>query len=173
MALLTLHRAPSISVAPDESIQRRGRLQKRESFALVKGVVLLLEEGEQTGDETAPTLCKPPSSREGQSDYQGRHLHAMVSLLRPEDTLKMAVRLESASPIRVRYLLVILTLCNKYESILLGVDFPSKDSDQCTIGLVVPIWSDTQVYLDGDGGFSVTSAEETRIFKPESIQTMW
>lgn len=24
-------------------------------------------------------------------------------------------------------------------------------SDQCTIGLVVPIWSDTQVYLDGDG----------------------
>lgn len=24
-------------------------------------------------------------------------------------------------------------------------------SDQCTIGLVLPVWSDTQVYLDGDG----------------------
>lgn len=24
-------------------------------------------------------------------------------------------------------------------------------SEQCTIGLVMPIWSDTQVYLDGDG----------------------
>ncbi|XP_064200130.1 protein phosphatase Slingshot homolog 3 isoform X1 [Anguilla rostrata] len=173
MALLTLHRAPSISTAPDESVPRRGRLQKRESFALVKGVVLLLEEGEQTGDDTVLTVCKPSPSVGGQSDVQHRHLHAMVSLLRPEDTLKMAVRLESVSLVRVRYLLIISTLCNKYESILLGVDFPSKDSDHCTIGLVVPIWSDTQVYLDGDGGFSVTSAEETRIFKPESIQTMW
>lgn len=69
----------------------------RESFALVKGVVLLLEEGEQTGDETAPTLCKPLPSREGQSDDQHRHLHAMVSLLRPEDTLKIVRALTSGS----------------------------------------------------------------------------
>ncbi|XP_066505549.1 protein phosphatase Slingshot homolog 3 isoform X2 [Hoplias malabaricus] len=48
-----------------------------------------------------------------------------------------------------------------------------QKSDQCTIGLVLPIWSDTQVYLDGDGGFSITSAEVTRTFKPVSIQTMW
>ncbi|KAJ8262512.1 hypothetical protein GJAV_G00167280 [Gymnothorax javanicus] len=173
MALLTLHRAPSVISPPDESIPRRGKLQKRESFALVKGVVLLLEEGEQTGDEPSPTQTKPPPLKGAQSTDQHRQLQAMVSLLRPEDTVKMAVRLESVSPVRVRYLLIISTLCNKYESVLLGVDFPSKDSDQCTIGLVVPIWSDTQVYLDGDGGFSVTSAEETRIFKPESIQTMW
>ncbi|XP_061755898.1 protein phosphatase Slingshot homolog 3 isoform X1 [Nerophis ophidion] len=53
------------------------------------------------------------------------------------------------------------------------MDFPKQESDECTIGLVLPIWSDTQVYLDGDGGFSVTSAEETRIFKPVSMQTMW
>ncbi|TRY85511.1 hypothetical protein DNTS_011963 [Danionella cerebrum] len=63
----------------------------------------------------------------------------MISLLRPEDTVKLAVRLD----------------------------------DECTIGLVLPIWSDTQVFLDGDGGFSVTSAEVTRIFKAVSIQTMW
>ncbi|KAJ8371889.1 hypothetical protein AAFF_G00299270 [Aldrovandia affinis] len=173
MALLTLHRAPSVNTAPDECAPRRGRLQKRESFALVKGVVLLLEEGERSGDETSPTSYKPPPSEEGTSDAQRRHLHAMVSRLRPEDTLKLAVCLESVSPVRMRYLLVISTLCNKYETILLGMDFPTKDSDQCTIGLVVPIWSDTQVYLDGDGGFSVTSAEVTRIFKPVSVQTMW
>uniref|UniRef100_A0A667WG12 protein-serine/threonine phosphatase n=1 Tax=Myripristis murdjan TaxID=586833 RepID=A0A667WG12_9TELE len=86
---------------------------------------------------------------------------------------QIAVQLESVSPVRVRYLIVVSTLSNKQESILLGMDFPSSDSDQCTIGLVLPVWSDTQVYLDGDGGFSVTSAEETRIFKPVSMQTMW
>ncbi|XP_053091479.1 protein phosphatase Slingshot homolog 3 isoform X2 [Pangasianodon hypophthalmus] len=97
----------------------------------------------------------------------------MISLLRPEDTVKLAVRLESVSPVRVRYLLVVTTTSNKQESLLLGMDFPNMNSDDCTIGLVLPIWSDTQVYLDGDGGFSVTSAECTRIFKPVSIQTMW
>ncbi|XP_059371773.1 protein phosphatase Slingshot homolog 3 isoform X2 [Carassius carassius] len=97
----------------------------------------------------------------------------MISLLRPEDTLKLAVRLESVSPVRVRYLLIIGTLNKKQESLILGMDFPGSNSDECTIGLVLPIWSDTQVYLDGDGGFSVTSAEVTRIFKPVSIQTMW
>ncbi|XP_028271371.1 protein phosphatase Slingshot homolog 3 isoform X2 [Parambassis ranga] len=97
----------------------------------------------------------------------------MVELLRPEDTIKLAVQLESVSPVRVRYLIVVSTLGNKQESILLGMDFPTSNSDQCTIGLVMPVWSDTQVYLDGDGGFSVTSAEESRIFKPVSLQTMW
>ncbi|XP_029627020.1 protein phosphatase Slingshot homolog 3 [Salmo trutta] len=175
MALLTLHRPPSISTAPDESIPRRGRLQKRESFALVKGAVLLLEgEREEPHEETSPNHSPSPLKLGGgASDTQHRHLHAMVSLLRPEDTIKLAVRLESVSPVRVRYLIVVSTLGNKQESILLGMDFPDTDSDQCTIGMVVPIWSATQVYLDGDGGFSVTSAEETRIFKPVSIQTMW
>lgn len=46
-------------------------------------------------------------------------------------------------------------------------------SHSCTLGLVLPLWSDTQVYLDGDGGFSVTSGGQSRIFKPVSIQTMW
>ncbi|XP_020308608.1 protein phosphatase Slingshot homolog 3 isoform X1 [Oncorhynchus kisutch] len=176
MALLTLHRSPSISTAPDESIPRRGRLQKRESFALVKGAVLLLEEGEGEGthEETSPNHSPSPLKLGGgASDTQHRQLHAMVSLLRPEDTIKLAVRLESVSPVRVRYLIIVSTFSNKQESILLGMDFPDTDRCQCTIGLVVPVWSDTQVYLDGDGGFSVTSAEKTRIFKPVSIQTMW
>ncbi|XP_076595297.1 protein phosphatase Slingshot homolog 3 [Chaetodon auriga] len=175
MALLTLHRIPSISTAPDESLQRRGRLQKRESFALVKGAVHLLEDSERAdlGEESSPTPASPVKEGNGASDTRSRQLHAMVELLRPEDTIKLAVQLESVNPVRVRYLIVVSTLGSKEESILLGMDFPSSDSDQCTIGLVLPVWSDTQVYLDGDGGFSVTSAEEIRIFKPISMQTMW
>ncbi|XP_035525186.1 protein phosphatase Slingshot homolog 3 isoform X2 [Morone saxatilis] len=174
MALLTLHRIPSIS-SPDETLQRRGRLQKRESFALVKGAVLLLEDGDRAdiNEETAPAPASLVKEGDRAPDTRSRQLHAMVELLRPEDTIKLAVQLESVSSIRVRYLIVVSTLGNKQESILLGMDFPNSDSDQCTIGLVLPVWSDTQVYLDGDGGFSVTSAEETRIFKPVSMQTMW
>ncbi|CAJ1058523.1 protein phosphatase Slingshot homolog 3 isoform X1 [Xyrichtys novacula] len=175
MALLTLHRNPSISTASDEGSQRRGRLQKRESFALVKGAVLLLEEDEREGlrEETSPPLTSPTKEGDGASDKRHRQIHAMVEQLRPEDTIKLAVQLESVSSVRVRYLIVVSTLGNKQESVLLGMDFPNSDSDECTIGLVLPVWSDTQVYLDGDGGFSVTSAEETRIFKPVSMQTMW
>ncbi|XP_017282687.1 protein phosphatase Slingshot homolog [Kryptolebias marmoratus] len=175
MALLTLHRIPSISAAPDESHQRRGRLQKRESFALVKGAAVLLEEGEG-GSCSQDGLSAATSSEKkdiGASNARHGHLLAMFEQLRPEDTIKLAVQLESVSPVRVRYLIVVSTTSSKQESILLGMDFPSSDSNQCTIGLVLPIWSDTQVYLDGDGGFSVTSAEETRIFKPVSMQTMW
>ncbi|XP_056294877.1 protein phosphatase Slingshot homolog 3 [Pseudoliparis swirei] len=173
MALLTLHRLPSIS--PDETLQKRGRLQKRESFALVKGAVLLLEEGERVSPDegTCPTPPSPVKEDGGAPDTRRRHLHAMVEQLRPEDTIKLAVQLESVSSVRVRYLIVISTLGNKQESILLGMDFPNPESDQCTIGLVLPVWSDTQVYLDGDGGFSVTTAEEIQIFKPVSMQTMW
>uniref|UniRef100_A0A7N9AST9 Slingshot N-terminal domain-containing protein n=1 Tax=Mastacembelus armatus TaxID=205130 RepID=A0A7N9AST9_9TELE len=146
----------------------------RESFALVKGVVLLLEEGEDLGlHETPHTVTSPVRQGGRASDTQHRQLQAMIELLRPEDTIKLAVQLESASPVRVRYLIVVSTLVSKQESILLGMDFPNSDSDHCTIGLVLPIWSDTQVYLDGDGGFSVTSAENSRIFKPVSMQTMW
>uniref|UniRef100_W5MNQ2 protein-serine/threonine phosphatase n=1 Tax=Lepisosteus oculatus TaxID=7918 RepID=W5MNQ2_LEPOC len=143
----------------------------RESFALVKGAVLLLDEGEEPDDEI--TRLSRPCPTGGRSGAQQRHLEAMIALLRPEDKLKLAVQLESVSPVRVRYLLVVSTLSRKCENLLLGMDFLKTDSDDCTIGLVLPIWSDTQVYLDGDGGFSVVSAEETRIFKPVSIQTMW
>ncbi|KAG7275764.1 hypothetical protein CRUP_009867, partial [Coryphaenoides rupestris] len=178
LLLLLLWRSngsPNPAQNPDENLPKRGRLQKRESFALVKGVVLLLEEGEREGpnDELSPVHSPSPKQEGGPPDTRHRHLRAMVSLLRPEDTIKLAVQLESVSPVRVRYLIVVCTCSSKHESILLGMDFPRADSDECTIGLVVPVWSDTQVYLDGDGGFSVTGAEETRIFKPVSIQTMW
>lgn len=86
-----------------------------------------------------------------------------------------AAQLEAARPPRLRYLLVVSTRerVSQDETVLLGVDFPDSSSHHCTLGLVLPLWSDTQVYLDGDGGFSVTSGGQSRIFKPISIQTMW
>lgn len=44
-----------------------------------------------------------------------------------------AVQLESVSQVRVRYLIVVSTLGNKQESILLGMDFPG--SDRCVLSL--------------------------------------
>lgn len=41
--------------------------------------------------------------------------------------LLQAVQLESVSPVRVRYLIVVSTLGSKHESILLGMDFPNTD----------------------------------------------
>uniref|UniRef100_A0A2D4HXC9 protein-serine/threonine phosphatase n=2 Tax=Micrurus lemniscatus lemniscatus TaxID=129467 RepID=A0A2D4HXC9_MICLE len=86
-----------------------------------------------------------------------------------------AVRLESARAHRIRYLLVVSATEkeSKSEIVLLGVDFPDESLATCTLGMVLPLWSDTQVFLDGDGGFSVTSGGQTRIFKPISVQTMW
>lgn len=40
---------------------------------------------------------------------------------------RQAVQLESVSPVRVRYLIIVSTLGNKQESILLGMDFPNPE----------------------------------------------
>ncbi|NXJ26807.1 SSH3 phosphatase, partial [Dicrurus megarhynchus] len=106
---------------------------------------------------------------------QEQHLHLMMQLLRPQDAIRLAVRLESARPRRVRYLLVVRPEEEgaEAETALLGVDFAHEGATRCTLGMVLPLWSDTQVFLDGDGGFSVTSGGQTRIFKPISVQTMW
>ncbi|NXO02631.1 SSH3 phosphatase, partial [Rhinopomastus cyanomelas] len=106
---------------------------------------------------------------------QEQHLHLMMQLLRPQDAIRVAVRLESSRPQRVRYLLVVRPEepGSEGETVLLGVDFAHEGATRCTLGMVLPLWSDTQVFLDGDGGFSVTSGGQTRIFKPISVQTMW
>ncbi|XP_077016226.1 protein phosphatase Slingshot homolog 1 isoform X2 [Tamandua tetradactyla] len=43
----------------------------------------------------------------------------------------------------------------------------------CTIGMVLRLWSDTKIHLDGDGGFSVSTAGRMHVFKPVSVQAMW
>uniref|UniRef100_G1R3B4 protein-serine/threonine phosphatase n=1 Tax=Nomascus leucogenys TaxID=61853 RepID=G1R3B4_NOMLE len=173
---------------------RRSRLQRRQSFAVLRGAVLGLQDGGDNDDaaEASPEPAEEPPSEEelrgDQTDFgqgsqspqkqeeQRQHLHLMVQLLRPQDDIRLAAQLEAARPPRLRYLLVVSTReegLSQDETVLLGVDFPDSSSPSCTLGLVLPLWSDTQVYLDGDGGFSVTSGGQSRIFKPISIQTMW
>ncbi|XP_018892099.2 protein phosphatase Slingshot homolog 3 isoform X2 [Gorilla gorilla gorilla] len=201
MALVTVSRSPpgsgaSTPVGPwDRAVQRRSRLQRRQSFAVLRGAVLGLQDGGDN-DDAAEASSEPteeaPSEEELRGDQmdfgqgsqspqkqeeQRQHLHLMVQLLRPQDDIRLAAQLEAARPPRLRYLLVVSTRegegLSQDETVLLGVDFPDSSSPSCTLGLVLPLWSDTQVYLDGDGGFSVTSGGQSRIFKPISIQTMW
>ncbi|NXX79738.1 SSH phosphatase, partial [Urocolius indicus] len=130
----------------------------RQSFVLVKGAALLLpaEEpppAEPPPDEPPPAEPppgKPPSQGPGQ---QEQHLQLMMQLLRPQDAIRLAVRLESARARRVRYLLVVRPEETGAEgqTVLLGVDFAHEGASCCTLGMVLPLWSDTQVFLDGDG----------------------
>uniref|UniRef100_A0A8C4ZV12 protein-serine/threonine phosphatase n=1 Tax=Gadus morhua TaxID=8049 RepID=A0A8C4ZV12_GADMO len=106
-----------------------------------------------------------------------QHLEVMMKMLRSEDSVRLAVRLESSWTERVRYLLVVYThgCQDAEETVLLGVDFLSEtDSKTCSVGLVLPLWSDTAVRLEGEGGFSVsTTGGRWHLFKPVSVQAMW
>uniref|UniRef100_A0A182K096 protein-serine/threonine phosphatase n=1 Tax=Anopheles christyi TaxID=43041 RepID=A0A182K096_9DIPT len=55
------------------------------------------------------------------------------------------------------------------ESCLLGIDC----NERTTVGLVLKVLADTSIWLDGDGGFSVSSCGKQHIFKPVSVQAMW
>ncbi|KAI4568916.1 hypothetical protein MJG53_014534 [Ovis ammon polii x Ovis aries] len=179
MALVTLQRSPTPSAASSSASNseleagsdedRKLNHSLSESFFMVKGAALFLQQG---------------SSPQGQRSLQHPHKHAgdlpqhlqvMINLLRCEDRIKLAVRLESAWAERVRYMVVVDSSGRQdtEESILLGVDFSSKESKSCTIGMVLRLWSDTKIHLDGDGGFSVSTAGRMHVFKPVSVQAMW
>lgn len=68
-----------------------GFLHARESFAFVRGAVLLLEDGAREGphEEAPPSLLPNAQLVGGASETKRKHLHAMISLLRPEDTVKL------------------------------------------------------------------------------------
>uniref|UniRef100_A0A665WLQ1 protein-serine/threonine phosphatase n=1 Tax=Echeneis naucrates TaxID=173247 RepID=A0A665WLQ1_ECHNA len=103
-----------------------------------------------------------------------QHLQTMFTLLRPEDNIKLAVRLESVHQHVTRYMVVVSTNGRQdtEESVVLGMDFSPVDSS-CSVGLVLPLWSDTLIHLDGDGGFSVSTDNRIHVFKPVSVQAMW
>ncbi|TNN36842.1 Protein phosphatase Slingshot 2 [Liparis tanakae] len=141
-----------------------------ESFLTVKGAALFLPRGNSPTPNSAPHMNQRRNKHTG--DLQ-KHLQTMFTVLRPEDTIRLAVRLESAYPQVTRYMVVVSTNGRQdtEESIVLGVDFVS--SDGCTVGLVLPLWSDTLIHLDGDGGFSVSTVNRVHVFKPVSVQAMW
>ncbi|XP_028662509.1 protein phosphatase Slingshot homolog 2-like isoform X2 [Erpetoichthys calabaricus] len=178
MALVTVQRSPtpsatsSPSVSEADSGEEERRCQPRsisESFLTVKGAALFLPRG---NGSTTPRISQRRNKHAG--DLQ-QHLQAMFLLLRPEDNIRLAVRLESAYQSCTRYMVVVSTNGRQdtEESIVLGMDFKNKESSCCTMGLVLPLWSDTLIHLDGDGGFSVSTVNRVHIFKPVSVQAMW
>ncbi|XP_059187338.1 protein phosphatase Slingshot homolog 2 isoform X2 [Centropristis striata] len=180
MALVTVQRSPTPSTTSSPSVSESGsgeddrRSQPRsisESFLTVKGAALFLPRGNSPTPNSAPRISQRRNKHTG--DLQ-KHLQTMFTVLRPEDTIRLAVRLESAYPQVTRYMVVVSTNGRQdtEESIVLGMDFVSSDSC-CTVGLVLPLWSDTLIHLDGDGGFSVSTVNRVHVFKPVSVQAMW
>ncbi|KAM4577238.1 protein phosphatase Slingshot homolog 1 isoform 1-T1 [Odontesthes bonariensis] len=181
MALVTLQRSPTPSAASTASTttttagedfgsedERRINQSLSESFFMVKGAALFLQQGSSHQDQKA----HPHHKHAGDLP---QHLQVMINILRSEDRIKLAVRLESAWSDRVRYMVVVYTSGRQdtEENMLLGIDFTSKDCKSCSIGMVLPLWSDTKIHLDGDGGFTVNTAGRTHVFKPVSVQAMW
>ncbi|MGH0185813.1 UNVERIFIED_CONTAM: hypothetical protein FKN15_018914 [Acipenser sinensis] len=117
-----------------------------ESFFMVKGAALFLQQG------SSPQSQKVHPHHKHAGDLP-QHLQVMINLLRSEDRIKLAVRLESAWSDRVRYMVVVYSNGRQdtEENILLGMDFTNKESKNCSIGMVLPLWSDTKIHLDGDG----------------------
>lgn len=181
MALVTLQRSPTPSAASSASTanssagedfgsddDRKNNQSLSESFFMVKGAALFLQQGGATQGPKTPTHHKNAGDLP-------QHLQIMFKILRSEDRIKLAVRLESGWSERVRYMVVVYTSGHQdtEENIVLGMDFTDKDSKECSIGMVLPLWSDTNIHLDGDGGFSVTTAGRSHVFKPVSVQAMW
>ncbi|RNA41618.1 phosphatase Slingshot 2 -like protein [Brachionus plicatilis] len=110
------------------------------------------------------------------------HLQSMISLIRPCDTIILAVKLSSYVQEKNRYLVIVET-SNKNgevneERVIIGLDLIPQDSAEtksfsCSVGLVLPIYANCEISLDGDGGFKFKSHHTTHIFKPVSIQAMW
>ncbi|KAK5603125.1 hypothetical protein CRENBAI_000121 [Crenichthys baileyi] len=180
MALVTVQRSPTASTASSPCVSESGsaeddrRSQPRsisESFLTVKGAALFLPRGKSPTSNSAPRISQHRNKHTG--DLQ-KHLQTMFTVLRPDDTIRLAVRLESSYPQVTRYMVVVSTNGRQdtEESIVLGIDFVSSDSC-CTVGLVLPLWSDTRIHLDGDGGFSVSTVNRVHVFKPVSVQAMW
>uniref|UniRef100_A0A3Q4G736 Protein phosphatase Slingshot homolog 1 n=1 Tax=Neolamprologus brichardi TaxID=32507 RepID=A0A3Q4G736_NEOBR len=165
MALVTLQRSPTPSAASSASTTNSSAGELSESFFMVKGAALFLQQGGSTQGPKTPTHHK-------HADLP-QHLQVMFKILRSEDRIKLqAVRLESSWTDRVRYMVVIYTTGHQdtEENVVLGMDFIDKDKN-CSIGMVLPLWSDTNIHLDGDG-FSVSTAGRSHVFKPVSVQAM-
>ncbi|XP_057677385.1 protein phosphatase Slingshot homolog 2-like [Corythoichthys intestinalis] len=180
MALVTVQRSPTPSNTSSPCVSESGsgeddrRSQPRsisESFLTVKGAALFLPRG--NGSSTSSSASRFSLRSKHAGDIQ-QHLQTMFTVLRPEDNIKLAVRLESAHAFLTRYMVVVSTNGRQdtEESVLLGVDFSPVDGS-CSLGLVLPLWSDTLIHLDGDGGFSVSTDCRVHVFKPVSVQAMW
>lgn len=175
MALVTVQRSPSPSNTESEDVDtEEGSNLKSpnrsrsfsESYFTVKGAALILPQNDVESTFTKK-ICKS-----SHGDIQS-HLESMIALLRRQDTIALAVKLEVTVPERHKYMAVVSCMGKQdtEETVILGIDFCGNN--QATIGLVLPIWADTEIALDGDGGFSVTSGGNRHMFKPVTVHVMW
>ncbi|XP_039549833.1 protein phosphatase Slingshot homolog 2b [Pimephales promelas] len=182
MALVTVQRSPTPSATSSPCVSESGsgeddrRSQPRsisESFLTVKGAALFLPRGNGSSSSSSCSSRITGQRSKHAGDIQ-QHLQTMFTLLRPEDNIRLAVRLESTFPQCTRYMVVVSTNGRQdtEESVVLGMDYSPSDSS-FSIGMVLPLWSDTRIHLDGDGGFSVSTDNRIHIFKPVSVQAMW
>ncbi|XP_041350315.1 uncharacterized protein LOC121369354 isoform X2 [Gigantopelta aegis] len=172
MALVTIQRSPSPSNDPDaddpdgaeEGASGRSPLRNRslsESYFTVKGTALILPQSE----------CARKTSKKSHGGDIQQHLQSMLYLLRHEDRIKVAVKLEQTGQGHQRYLALVSTVGRQdtEESVILGIDY----TDRASVGLVLPLWAGTKIKLNGDGGFSVSVDDKIYLFKPVSVQAMW
>lgn len=100
-----------------------------------------------------------------------QHLQAMLRLLRPHDTLRMAVRLQTLLVAHTRYMAIVRAPSDVGEVCVLGIDYADSGT---TIGLCVPLTASTRVQLDSDGSIVVDDAASAHhVFRPVSVQAMW
>ncbi|GMT21219.1 hypothetical protein PFISCL1PPCAC_12516 [Pristionchus fissidentatus] len=161
MSLLQVQRSPSPfpddveSSADSEewsSVDSPRSRSLSECFFAVRGAAIILPHSD---------AASPTSSRGCEIEA---HLQLMVKQLRPIDTLKVAVRLQSP------------TTPPPTSTILLGMDY---QNGQMTLGVVYRLTRDSQVSLVGDGAIRLCSGgpygrpEHSLLFRPVSVQTMW
>ncbi|XP_059150394.1 uncharacterized protein LOC131937195 isoform X3 [Physella acuta] len=194
MALVTIQRSPSPSTDPEldadsteDVSEGRSQLRKRsktsreklrkifstvrfisklrpclsESYFTVKGAALILPHNE----------CTKKTTKKSHGGEIQSHLQAMLHLLRPEDSIKIAVRLEDVNS-SSRYMALVSTRGRQdtEEAVILGIDCHGSEA---AIGLVLPVWVGLRLKLGGDGGFSLCADEQHYLFKPVSVQAMW
>uniref|UniRef100_A0A672GDB3 protein-serine/threonine phosphatase n=1 Tax=Salarias fasciatus TaxID=181472 RepID=A0A672GDB3_SALFA len=92
-------------------------------------------------------------------------MQVMFKILRSEDRIKLVRQVADFA--------VLFTVIFGSDYCIFCSDVPLIHSKNCSIGMVLPLWSDTNIHLDGDGGFSVNTAGRSHVFKPVSVQAMW
>lgn len=103
------------------------------------------------------------------------HVQLAQTLLKDSDSFKVIVKLMRTPWIGFndeRYLVLISSFSDENEemNLLLGINVVNQ---KVTVGLMLPITMDTDICLDGDGGFFVSNKERRYSFQPVSIQEMW
>ncbi|XP_017471664.1 PREDICTED: protein phosphatase Slingshot isoform X1 [Rhagoletis zephyria] len=122
MALVTVQRSPSVTGSPPQCGSEGeaddddgNRPEKSECFFAGKATAmgLTFKDIPAKTSERRPSTDSAKSTNSTQSNNSDiqQHLQSMIDLLYPEETLKMAVKLESQRPNRTRYLVIVSRCC--------------------------------------------------------------